>query len=121
MNSNIAFFHHFFPYIARPFEKVTAPLMINLLSQPFRGSFIIARSNGTKSGRKHRAVRVSLKTGKDDLPRTDEELFAFVRTLFGDSQLFCRFTMYETFGGLNGSQKVVPGLFGFFLGSTLRR
>ena len=47
-NSSIAFFHHIFPYIARPFEKVTAPLMINLLSRPLRTSFVIARSNGTK-------------------------------------------------------------------------
>lgn len=47
-DSSIAFFHHIFPYIARPFEKVTAPLVINLLSRSLRTSFIISRSNGTK-------------------------------------------------------------------------
>ena len=62
-----------------------------------------------------------MKIGKDGLPRTDEELFAFVRTLFVDRELFCRFAMYEAFWRLYRSKKVIPGLFGFFLGSTLRR
>ena len=63
--SSIAFFHHFFPYIARPFEKITAPLMINLLSQDV---------NIVQSGHLWRRAKIAYR----------EQMRNFVRTLFGE-------------------------------------
>ena len=68
-DSIIPSFHDIFSCVARPFEKleVTAPMIVNLLSQPLRRSFIIASPTGL-NGRRLREALVPLKTGKEGLP-----------------------------------------------------
>ena len=82
-DSSIAFFYHLLSYIARPFEKVTARLMINVFSRPLRASTQVS-------------LKLSAKITRGGLPRTDKEPFAFVRALFINSELFCRLTVYYT-------------------------